>query len=461
MNYRTLFVFLVGSALLLGLLISRTKDLRPDDNLAILRVKRRIEENSYPRLTREKRRELVYESIEAMLAALSDRYANFIRPKDQEIARTNLSGELTGIGVSFALEDGYPVILKVYPETPAWKAGLEKSWRIVKVHKPDKRGSEDVLDMRDRNLDEIRDLIKGPVGTSVKLTVRRPDGSETQKNVRREKIVLSSVTGFSWDGARWEKIVDAERGIGYLKIHEFQDNTYRQMKARLGELRKKNVSVLILDLRNNPGGHLAVCHKIIDLFVRRPGVDLVTVRTGSGKIDSLYKSTTEFAGIEKTVVLVNHASASASEVTASALRGLGLAVLVGERTFGKGAVLNYEEIKFGDGRSGSYTYTFAVWETPGARYNVEGVGLYPDVTYRSNARLEGPLQYFREGYHLTPSHTLVGHIRIDPGLIRDRAYEKALELARLMVDFDLSPEMIRAGAFLTQGFAPDAYDLDM
>lgn len=262
---------------------------------------------------------LVRVGIDAMLEYL-DPYNEFIPEEDKEQFEFQTTGEYGGMGALIRHARHYPIISEIYEGSPSQKAGLMVGDTIVWIDK---------IHVRDLSVDEVSKMLKGTPKTLLSVTVRRYGHADSLNFLfNREKIHIPSVT--------YSGIIT--NNIGYIRMSSFTVDSHREVESALKEMKKKNATGIILDLRGNPGGLLYEAVKTVNLFVDRN--QLVVYTKGQIKdFDQEYK--TQSKPIDDKiplVVLVDRASASASEIVAGALQDLDRAVVIGERTFGKGLV---------------------------------------------------------------------------------------------------------------------------
>jgi carboxyl-terminal processing protease len=271
---------------------------------------------------------LVETSINAMLESL-DPYTVYIPESEMDEFTFMTTGQYGGIGALIRNKDGQPIIAQPYKGFPAEKAGLKAGDIILEV---------DGVPIKDLKIDNVSEKLKGVPKTSLKLLIKRPYSEEQmEKELIREEIKIKSVPYYG--------IVD--EGIGYIRVTKFTPDVSKEVKEVLRELKTKHqINSLILDLRGNPGGLLLEAPKLCNLFVNK-GQEIVSTKGKIKKWDQTYRTAESPYDLEiPIVVLVNRGSASAAEIVAGALQDLDRAVILGQRTFGKGLVqttvpLNY------------------------------------------------------------------------------------------------------------------------
>jgi carboxyl-terminal processing protease len=302
-----------------------------------------------------KYQDVEYAAINGLLSTL-DPHSNLLPPVSYEEMQTQTGGQFGGLGIVIGVRDGQLTVISPIPGTPASKAGIKSQDKITRI------GEESTVNM---NLNDAVNMMRGEVGTKVDIWVQRQGWSEPKKfTLERAIIKIESVTS-----------QPLANKVAYIRIKNFQANTYSDTKRHLDELRTKmgGVQGVVLDLRDNPGGLLDQAIRLSDLFIDE-GTIVSTVGQGN-KIRE--KKMAIAAGTEPKypiVVLVNPGSASASEIVAGALRNNDRAIVVGDTTFGKGSVQVLYE--FPD-RS-ALKLTVAQYLTPGD-ISIQGRGIRPDL----------------------------------------------------------------------------------
>ncbi len=301
-------------------------------------------------------RDVEYAAVNGMLRTL-DPHSVLLTPDVYNDMRTSTRGQFGGLGIVIALRDGLLTIIRPLPGTPAERAGLVKTDRIMKIDE------EATLNMP---LDEAVKRLRGTPGSSVDVWVRRDGSGGFQKprkfTLTRAIIHLESVESRMLSG-----------GIGYIKITSFQGNTHEDMEHALTELHRQPMKGLVLDMRDNPGGLLEQAVRIADSFITS-GTIVTTSSNDPSQRDEKFATREGTEPNYPMVVLVNGGSASASEIVAGALQNHDRALVVGQRTFGKGSVqLLYD---FPDDGS-ALKLTIAQYLTPGD-VSIQGVGIVPD-----------------------------------------------------------------------------------
>ena len=294
---------------------------------------------------------LIYGANRGLVEAAGDPHTAYMDPDETKEFDKSLSGQIGGgIGAEIGLRNNKPTIIKPLENSPAQKAGIKAGEAIVKVN--DEASS-------DWSVEKVVSKIRGEVGTSVKLTLL--SGSQTREvSVVRQNIVSPAV----------ESEIDGE--IGILKVNRFGDDTVSLARKYASEFVEKGVKRVILDLRNNPGGTVGAAQGLLGIWLDNQIA--MTERRGSEIVKTLRTTGTPILGNMKTVVLINGNSASASEITAGALREYGKATLVGQKSYGKGSV----QIVLGLPGGSQMKVTEARWYTPKGK-NIDKTGIEPDV----------------------------------------------------------------------------------
>ena len=273
---------------------------------------------------------IVYEFANGATAVL-DPFTNVIWPYDLPEFQKNTQGDFTGVGIQIRNDtDGYLKVVSPIPDSPAYRAGIQADDLVTQI---DGRNAKGITTM------QAVKAITGPAGTSVKLTVRTPEGEEKEHTLLRQIIKVASVKGWAQkaNGA-WDWLVDADQGIGYVRLTNFTRDSSREIGDAIAGIRAANGKAMILDLRQNPGGLLVSACEIADRFLK--GGNIVSTRSAQNKETSPpVNANNDSDDVDMPiVVLVNQYSASASEIVSGALKDHQRAVIVGERTFGKGSV---------------------------------------------------------------------------------------------------------------------------
>jgi carboxyl-terminal processing protease len=286
------------------------------------------------------RRELMEAAIKGILSKL-DPYSSYIGPDEAGHFRDTVENQFGGIGIQITMDDSQLKVLSPLVGTPAYKAGLQAGDRIVKI------GDENTAGM---SLDEAVHKLKGDVGTSVKLTIVHAGQHKSETvSVPREVVHVDTVLGDRRKSDdSWDFMLDHEKRIGYIRITTFSRDTAAELKKALEQLKAEKMRALILDLRFDPGGLLTAAVETCDMFLTEGRIVSTEGRNSPKRVWDATKKTEAFTNFPM-AVLVNRYSASASEIVSACLQDHGRAVIVGERTWGKGSVQNVIELE--DGKS--------------------------------------------------------------------------------------------------------------
>jgi len=299
-------------------------------------------------------------AINGLLQSL-DPYSAYMSPEVFNEMQTETSGEFGGLGIEVSMEAGVVKVISPIDDTPASKAGIKAGDYIVKINDNQVQG---------KSLSEAVDLMRGPVGSSIELTIRRRGEKKALIFViEREIIEIKSV-----------KTDLLEQNIGYIRLTSFNENSAEQVEKEIENLEKnKNLKSYILDLRNNPGGLLTQAIKISDFFLNNGEI----VSTKSRKESENRKWFAKKGDLTKgktLLVLINYGSASASEIVAGALKDHKRAILLGENSYGKGSVQSIIPLK----NNGAIRLTVAKYYLPSGK-SISEVGVSPDIEIGENS----------------------------------------------------------------------------
>ena len=298
--------------------------------------------------------EIIDSAINGALQSL-DPFSAYMNPKVFEESQSETSGEFGGLGIEVSMESGVIRVISPIDDTPASKAGIKAGDYIVKINGEQVQG---------KTLMEAVNLMRGPVGTSIEITVRRK-GLRKAKifKITREIIEIKSVIS---------KIVDNK--VGYLRLRAFNKNSSSQLKKEISKIEKnKKLVGYILDLRNNPGGLLSQAVTISDFFLNDGEIVSTKGRKKRENRKFFAKKGDKIDG-KPLIVLINNGSASASEIVAGALQDQKRAILLGETTFGKGSVQSIIPLK----NRGAIRLTISKYYLPSGK-SISEVGVVPDI----------------------------------------------------------------------------------
>ena len=293
-------------------------------------------------------------AINGLLQSL-DPYSSYMSPEIFQEMQTETSGEFGGLGIEVSMEAGVVKVISPIDDTPASKAGIKAGDYIVKINNTQVQG---------KSLSEAVDLMRGPVGSGIELTVRRRGVKKALTfNIIREVIEVQSV-----------KSDLLENNIGYIRLTSFNDNSSEQIKKKIVKLKKnKNVNAFILDLRNNPGGLLSQAIKISDFFLEN-GEIVSTKSRKKSENRKWFARKGDITDGKTLLVLINYGSASASEIVAGALKDHKRAIILGESSYGKGSVQSIIPLK----NKGAIRLTVAKYYLPSGK-SISEVGVRPDI----------------------------------------------------------------------------------
>lgn len=300
--------------------------------------------------------ELLKNAIRGMLSGLDPHSAYLEKEEFQEL-KEGTSGEFGGLGIEVGMEDGFVKVVSPIDDTPAQKGGVRAGDLVVRL---------DDTAVKGLSLNEAVKLMRGPPGSDITLTiVREGEEKPLQIKLTRAVIKVNSVRSRQLDP-----------GYGYLRISQFQMNTGRKLREEVSALKEKNggtLKGLVLDLRNNPGGVLTAAVSVSDAFISE-GLIVYTEGRGPESEQKFSATSGDILDGVPIVVLVNAGSASASEIVAGALQDNGRAIIMGEKTFGKGSVQTILPIR----EDAALKLTTARYFTPKGR-SIQAEGIQPDV----------------------------------------------------------------------------------
>ena len=348
-----------------------------------------------------------YEAIRGMLASLDDPYTRFMDPREFKEMQIDTSGELSGVGIQLSLDKDTKELVVVSPieGSPASRAGVMPKDVILSIDGKSTKGM---------STEDAVKLIRGQAGTTVNLQLRR-DGKVVDAPLVRARIELHAVdsqVNTSADGTR----------IGYIRLKQFNANAAKDMADALKKLEGENVQGYVLDLRSNPGGLL-----MASIAIARQWMDegvIVSTKTRDG-IQDTKRANGRALTQRPLVVLVNEGSASASEILSGALQDNHRAVVVGEKTFGKGLVQSVRGLSDGSGM----TVTIAKYLTPNGR-DIHKHGIDPDVRAKLSAqeaqklRLED-LGTAKDSQYRAAESTLLKQVKASNGVTKAKLYNPA------------------------------------
>ncbi|SHE29443.1 carboxyl-terminal processing protease [Desulfofundulus australicus DSM 11792] len=311
---------------------------------------------------------LVDGAIRGLVKSLNDPYSVYLDPGEYARLQEQIRGSFGGLGILVGIKEDQLTVMRAYEGTPAYRKGIRQGDVIVRIDGRDARGMD---------LDTAVSLMRGPVGTEVKLTITRKGAPQPwDVNLVREEISVPTVEGRMIPG----------KGIGYISLTQFTEKTPDELESTITRLKKEGMRAVLLDLRNNPGGELRSAVKVAGYFIPRGPVVYIQYRSGR---EETYSSEGKNLNLPL-VVLINRASASAAEILAGAVKDTGSGILVGEKTFGKGIVQTVYELD----NSAALKLTTARYLTP-ARHDINKKGIVPDVVVEQEPQAQVDLQLER------------------------------------------------------------------
>ena len=295
-------------------------------------------------------------AINGVLQSL-DPYSAYMSPELFKEMQTDTKGEFGGLGIEIGMESGVVKVIAPIDDTPAAKAGIKAGDYIVKI------GNEQV---QGKSLLEAVKLMRGPVGTSIELTVRRKKVKKPLEfKIERQIIEVQSVSS---------KIIGEEKNLGYIRLKSFNENSDKQFLKSVKEFEKKSrIKGYVFDLRNNPGGLLTQAINITDFFLEDGEIVSTKGRKVSETRKFFARKGDEIKG-KPIVILINNGSASASEIFAGALKDHKRAIILGENSYGKGSVQSIIPLRNG----GGIRLTISKYYLPSGK-SISEVGVTPDI----------------------------------------------------------------------------------
>ena len=350
MRYRLILIYFLNSLFFSNYSISNENDIYKKIDL-FGEVLEKINEEYVDEINQS---ESMDSAINGLLQSL-DPYSAYMSPEIFNEMQTETSGEFGGLGIEVSMESGVVKVISPIDDTPASRAGIKAGDYIIKIENTQVQG---------KSLSEAVDLMRGPVGSNIELTVRRRGEKKAITfNIIREIIKIQSV-----------KADLLEKDIGYIRLTSFNENSSEQIESKIKELEKnQKIKAYILDLRNNPGGLLSQAITISDFFLDNGEIVSTKSRQPSENRKWFAKKGDLTKG-KTLIVLINYGSASASEIVAGALKDHKRAVILGENSFGKGSVQSIIPLK----NKGAIRLTVAKYYLPSGK-SISEVGVSPDI----------------------------------------------------------------------------------
>jgi len=313
-------------------------------------------------------------AINGVLQSL-DPYSAYMSPEMFGSMQTETSGKFGGLGIEVGMESGVVKIISPIDDTPAAKAGVKAGDYIIKI---------DGIQVQGKSLTEAVELMRGPVGSGIEITIRRIGTKKALTfNIIREIIEVKSVKS---------EILD--KSIGYIKLTSFNENSSSQIKNSLNKFKKDSLKGYILDLRNNPGGLLSQAIKITDYFLN-DGVIVSTKSRKSSENRKWFATKGDEINGKTLIVLINYGSASASEIVAGALKDHKRAIILGENSYGKGSVQSIIPLE----NKGAIRLTISKYYLPSGQ-SISEIGVTPDIEvaekskdFKKNTKTDNQLNF--------------------------------------------------------------------
>lgn len=352
---------------------------------------------------------LTTRSLEDMLRSL-DPHSEFLRKRDFENVQSDLRSEFGGIGVQIEFREQKVTVIAPIAGTPGERAGILRGDQIVKV---------DGKELEGPSVSKAVEKLRGPPGTKVAVTLFRPtSGKNLDFELTREIIKVSTIRATSM----------VRPGVGYIHLTQFTERTADEFRAALAKLEGEGMTALVLDLRNNPGGLLTAAVSVVEPFFE-DGELVLSTKGRNGKLQHEHRA--NGSGKPRgypVAVLVNSGSASAAEIVTGALRDTHRAVIVGERTFGKGSVQTL--LPLGEGEA--VRLTTARYYTPSGRV-IHGKGIDPDVEIPVSVEDDGKLALQRARNDFASAADFKERFGFEP--IPDRQLEAAIDVLHGVLAF--------------------------
>ena len=318
--------------------------------------------------------EVMDAAINGVLQSL-DPYSAYMSPSMYKEMATETSGEFGGLGIEVSMEAGVVKVISPIDDSPASKAGIKAGDYIVKINN---------IQVQGKSLTEAVELMRGPIGSEINITIRRVGVKKALNfKIKRAVIEVASV-----------KSEIKNKNIGYIRLTSFNENSSDQVKDKINIFKKKNIKYYILDLRNNPGGLLSQAIKISDFFLDK-GEIVSTKSKKESENRRWFAKKGDILDGKTFVVLINYGSASASEIVAGSIKDHKRAILIGERTYGKGSVQSIIPLK----NDGAIRLTVSKYYLPSGN-SISDVGVMPDFeiseeneNFRINTETDNQLNF--------------------------------------------------------------------
>ena len=347
---RKILLFIIISLFFLGKSFSENSDIYKKIDL-FGEVLEKINEEYVDEVNQSKSMD---SAINGLLQSL-DPYSAYMTPESFESMQTETSGKFGGLGIEVGMESGVVKVISPIDNSPAAKAGVKAGDYIVKVNN---------IQIQGKSLMDAVDLMRGPVGSSIKITIRRRGVKKALNfNIIREIIQVQSVKS---------ELID--KNIGYIRLTSFNENSSEQIKKKINELNQnQDLKGYILDLRNNPGGLLSQAIRISDFFLEN-GEIVSTKSRKASENRKWFAKKGDITNGKTIIVLINYGSASASEIVAGALKDHKRAIILGENSYGKGSVQSIIPLK----NKGAIRLTISKYYLPSGA-SISEIGVTPDI----------------------------------------------------------------------------------
>ncbi len=292
-------------------------------------------------------------AINGVLQSL-DPYSAYMSPETYKEMETETSGKFGGLGIEVGMEFGVVKVITPMDDSPAERKGVKAGDYIVKING---------IQVQGKTLSEAVDLMRGPVGSKLEITIRRKGIKKALVfEITREIIEVKSVKS---------KIID--ESVGYIRLTAFNENSSKQIRKKIQKFKKNKINKYVLDLRNNPGGLLSQAVRITDFFIDN-GEIVSTKSRKSSENRKYFAKKGDIINGETLVVLINYGSASASEIVAGALKDHKRAILIGKNSYGKGSVQSIIPLK----NKGAIRLSISKYYLPSGK-SISGTGITPDI----------------------------------------------------------------------------------
>jgi len=345
-----------------------------------------------------------------------DPHSSYIEPKDADGVKEQIEGEFEGIGIEFAILDGYITVVSPIPDTPSDRAGLISGDKIIKINKE----SAYMITQ-----DEVFDKLRGPKGSKVDLTIQRQGTDPFEVTLMRAKIPIFSISA----------ALLYNNNTGYIKMNRFGQKTYQELYESIDSLENIGMDNLILDLRNNPGGLMDQAIEIVDLFINSNDTILFTKGRIRNANETFYASKNKNDNNMPIITLMNRGSASASEIVSGALQDLDRGLVIGETSFGKGLV--QRQFPLDDGSM--VRITIAKYYTPSGRmiqrpYDEGKDTYYTDIWTSDNREVSDSTLASRPTFKTKNGRNVYGGGGITPDVFINNDYEYQNKTQNILTD---------------------------